>query len=126
MSEENIYGYIEPVIISLYLVFIFLAIQIWFMWNDIDKNESDIRSFFNDSFFRKNCIYVYSFSIFFIAHGFFESTTVPGIYIKTLELLTLVSLVLFTYDWYGILDTCTSKRALPRELTNFCYIFKRN
>ena len=116
----------EPLILFLYMVFVFLSIQIWFMWKDIDKSESKISSFFDDSFFRKNCIYVYSFSAYFIVHGFFEITTVPGIYIKTLELLTLVSLVLFTYDWYSILNTCNTKRALPQELTNFCYIFKRN
>ena len=126
MIEENSYRYIEPLILFLYMVFIFLSIQIWFMWKDIDKSKSKISSFFDDSFFRKNCIYVYSFSAYFIVHGFFEITTVPGIYIKTLELLTLISLVLFTYDWYSILNTCATKRALPPELTNSNYCLKRN
>ncbi len=124
LTEDHIYKYIEPFILSLYLIFIFLSIQIWFLWKDIDKNESKIKSFFDDSFFTKNCIYVYSFSVYFIIHGFIDITNIPVDYLKTLEMLTLISLVLFAYDWYGMLGTCAHKRPLPQELTSLRLLFK--
>lgn len=120
------YNYMETFIFTLYLIFIFLCIQIWFLWKDIDKNELKIKQFFNDSFFTKNCIYVFSFSVFFIIQGFPDGVTIPGAYLKILEMLALVGLVLFVYEWYSMLETCTHKRSLPQELTNFRYFFKRD
>ena len=126
MSEYNLYKYIESFILALYLVFIFLSIQIWFLWKDIDKNDLKTKSFFNDSFFMKNCIYVYSFSIFFIIRGFSDGVLIPEAYLKALETLTLISLVLFTYDWYSTLETCAHKKSLPQELTDFNCFSKKN
>ncbi len=124
--DTDYYIYAEPFIVSLYLIFIFLSIQIWFLWKDIDKNELKIKSFFTDSFFKKNCIYVYIFSVFFIIHGFFDKATTPVEYLKLLGVLTLISLVMFTYDWYSILRTCVSKKSLPKELIDFRCVFKKN
>jgi hypothetical protein len=101
------------------LVFIFLAVQIWLLWRDIDKSELKITTFVNESFFKKNCAYVFSFSIFFILHEFFEGITLPGavLYFEFFEVLALVSLVLFAYGWYGVLKAGTRKKPLHRELT---------
>jgi len=118
--------YMESLIFALYLILIFLCIQIWFLWKDIDKNELKIKPFFSDSFFTRNCIYVFSFSIFFIIHGFPDEVTIPGVYLKTLEMLALIGLVLFVYEWYSMLETCAHKRSLPQELTNFRYFSKRD
>jgi hypothetical protein len=123
--ETNYFIYAEPFIISLYLVFIFLSIQIWFLWKDIDKSDLNIKSFFNDSFFTSNCMYVYSFSVFFIVHGFFNGTGVPGLYFKALEVLTLCGLVLFTYDWYHMLEPCATRRSLPQELVDIRCVLKK-
>ena len=125
IDEDTIYKYIQSLIFSLYLVFIFLSIQIWFLWNDINKNELKVKSFFNDSFFRKICIYVYSFSVFFIAQGFSDGAALPRAYLKALEILTLTSLVLFTYEWYSHLETYASRKALPQELINIHCLFKK-
>lgn len=125
-TETNYYIYVEPFIISLYLVFIFLSVQIWFLWKDIDKSELDLKSFFNDSFFTRNCIYVYSFSTFFFIHGFFYETTVPDVYFNALEVLTLCGLVLFTYDWYSVLEPCATRRSLPQELVDLRCVLKKN
>ncbi len=124
--ETDYFIYADPFIISLYLVFIFLSIQIWFLWKDIDKSEMNIRSFFNDSFFTRNCIYVYCFIVFFIVHGFFYGTGVPGMYFKALEVLTLCGLVLFTYDWYHMLEPCATTRSLPQELVDLRCVFKKD
>ncbi|MBU3967907.1 MAG: hypothetical protein KKG76_11145 [Euryarchaeota archaeon] len=124
--ETDYYIYAEPFIVSMYLVFIFLSVQIWFLWKDIDKSELDLKSFFNDSFFTRNCIYVYCFSTFFFIHGFFYGTTVPGVYFKALEVLTLCGLVLFTYDWYSVLEPCATRRSLPQELVDLRCVLKKD
>jgi ABC-type anion transport system duplicated permease subunit len=35
-----------------------------------------------------------------------------------LEMLALISLVLFARDWYTVLKTCAHKKSLPQELTS--------
>lgn len=119
MNEYDIYKYIEFIIFSLYLFFIFLSIQIWLLWKDIDKKELKITTFINESFFKKNCAYVFSFSMFFLVHEFLEGTTFPDavIYFEFFEILALISLVLFAYEWHGVLKACMHKKSLPRELT---------
>ncbi len=124
--DIDYYIYAEPFIISLYLIFIFLSVQIWFVWKDIDRNELNFKVLFTDSFFRKNCIYVYSFSVYFIIHGFFDKTTTSIEYLELLGVLTLTNLVLFTYDWYSTLRSCTSKKSLPQELIDFHCVSKEN
>ncbi|MBU4222062.1 MAG: hypothetical protein KKD46_01295 [Euryarchaeota archaeon] len=123
--ETNYYIYAEPFIVSLYLVFIFLSIQIWFLWKDIDKSELNMKSFLTDSFFTRNCMYVYCFSVFFMVHGFFFGTTVPDVYFKALEVLTLSGLVLFTYDWYSVLEPCATRKSLPQELVDLRCALKK-
>lgn len=124
--DTQYYIYAEPFIVSLYLIFIFLSIQIWFLWKDIDMRELNLKSFIDDSFFTRNCIYVYCFSVFFFTHGFFYGTGVPGMYFKTLEVLTLSGLVLFTYDWYSVLEPCATRKALPQELVDLHCVLKKD
>ncbi len=121
MNEFTTYKIIEFIIFSLYLIFIFLAIQIWFLWKDIDKNELKVTTFINESFFKKNCFYVFSFTVFFIIHELLEGTGLPNaaVYFEFLEMLGFSSIVLLTYDWYSILKTATNKKSLPLELTCF-------
>ncbi len=120
MDIFNIYKLMEFLIFSSYLILIFLSIQIWFMWKDIDKNELEIKTFINESFFKKNCFYVFSFSIFFMIPEFFEGEGAPNsIFFEVFEMLGFMSIVLFAYDWYNVLKTCASKKSLPLELTDF-------
>ena len=124
--DTEYYIYAEPFIIMLYLVFTFLSIQIWFLWKDIDMSELDLRSFINDSFFTRNCIYVYCFSMFFFVNSFFYGTGVPDVYFKALKVLTLFGLVLFTYDWYSVLEQCDTRRSLPQELVDLRCALKKD
>ena len=109
----------EFVAFSSYLVFIFLAIQIWYLWKDIDKTNLEIMTFINESFFRKNCIYVFSFSIFFMVHQFSNDPSNPGLIFEFFDMLAFVSIVLFAYQWYVALRSCPNKKSLPNELRNF-------
>lgn len=103
------------------MVFIFLSVQIWFLWKDLNKDEFKINTLINESFFKKSCAYVFSFSIFFMGHEILEGTNIPNafIYFELLELLAFACIVLFAYDWYCALRLSVHKKSLPHELTEF-------
>ncbi len=113
---NNIDKLIDSLIFPLFLVFVFLAIQIWLLWKDIDKNELKKRTIDDESFFKKSYIYVLFFSIFFILHKFFEVIAPLDIH-GFFELLAVFNLVLFAYHWYRVLKAC-AKKSLPKELTS--------
>jgi hypothetical protein len=103
------------------MIFIFLAIQIWFLWKDIKKDDFKINTIINESFFNKNCIYVFSFSIFFIGPEILEGSDLANatIYFELMKMMGFFFIVLFTYDWYLALRPMAPKKSLPYELTEF-------
>ena len=111
--------------LALFLIFIFLSVQIWFVWKDIDKEVLKKSLILSGSFFKRNCIYVYCFSVFIFIHGFIEDIDPSGIYIKLLGILTFLCLVMFTYDWYIMLNTSVLKKSIPQELIDIRTIYKR-
>jgi hypothetical protein len=120
IDEYTIYKYLEFSIFVLYLILIFLFIQIWFSWKDIDKKELILKSIVDESFFKKNCIYIFLFSFLPLVHELFEGTSLPNIivYLEFFEFLALICLVLFVYNWYVVLKTCANKKSLPKELAS--------
>lgn len=109
----------EFFIFSIYLIFIYLLVQIWFLWKDIEKNEMFLRSLASESFFRANCVYVFLFSTFFIIHEFFEGLNFKGfeipnsmILFEFLEMMAIVTLLLFSYNWYKALKPFANKKSL--------------
>ncbi len=108
----------EFIIFSLYLIFIFLSIQIWFSWKHVNKKELKLGIFVDEPFFKRIWIYVFLFSISFIIHEFLEGTNLPSamIYFELFELLGFTSIVLFSYEWYILLRTSAHKKSLPQEL----------
>jgi hypothetical protein len=114
MNEYTIYKYMEFFIISTYLIFIYLLVQIWFLWKDIEKNDLFLKSLVQESFFRKNCLYVFLFSSFVIIHEFFEGFEIPNkmVFFEMLEIIAIVILVLFAYNWYITLKPFARKKKL--------------
>lgn len=112
-----LYKYIEFIMFSLYLLFIFILAQIWFLWKDVEKSETVFRSIVNESFFKRNCLYIFLISTFFMAHEFFEGMNIPGtlIFFEFLELLAVITLVVFAYNWYVILKSCVPKKSITEE-----------
>jgi hypothetical protein len=103
LDKISIYKYIEFIIFMLYLIFIFISIQIWMMWKDIDKDEW--KSIVEESFLKKNLILIFSATIFFIIHEFLESSAIPNaqVIFEFSEVLALVSLVGLFHFWYNVL-----------------------
>lgn len=112
MDEHLINKYIEFFILASYLALIFLFVQIWFLWKDVDKSELLLNSFVNESFFKKNCVYVFSFSIFFMLHEFLEGIKINDVYFKFFELFGVISLVLFAYSWHNVLRKFAHKKSI--------------
>jgi len=110
---EYSYKLIEYIILTLYLFFVFLSVQIWFLWKDINKDDLKFKSFASESFFKKNSIYVFSFSTFFIIR---DLEFVNEKYFGLFNMLSLLSIVLFTYGWYKNLKLHSKRRILPQEL----------
>lgn len=121
MDDFTIYKFIEFIIFALYMTFIYLSIQIWFLWKDINKDDLKINAFINESFFKKNCIYVFFFSVFFMGHEILEGTSMPYamIYFELLEMLGFICIVLFAHDWHSVLKLSINKKPLPHELPEF-------
>jgi hypothetical protein len=119
MNEYTVYKYMEFIIFSIYLIFIYLLVQIWFLWKDIEKTDLFLRSLAKESFFRKNCLYIFLFSSFFIIHEFFEGLNFEGIkipnsmvFFEFLEMMAIVTLLLFAYNWYIALKPFAKKKSL--------------
>ncbi len=117
MNGYILYKYIEFFMFTLYLLFIFILAQIWFLWKDVEKNETFFRSIVNESFFKKNCIYIFFISTLFMTHEFFEGMNIPGtmIYFEILELFAVIILVVFAYNWYIILKSCVPKKSIVEK-----------
>ena len=114
MNEYTLYKYMEFFIISAYLIFIYLLVQIWFLWKDIEKNDLFLKSLVQESFFRKNCLYVFLFSSFFIIHEFLEGLEIPNtmVFFEFLEIIAIIILVLFAHNWYKTLKPFAKKKKL--------------
>jgi hypothetical protein len=110
---EYIYKIMDYMTFTLYLYFIFLSVQIWFLWKDINKDDLKFRYFANESFFKRNSIYVFSFSTFFIIR---DLEFVNEKYFGVFNMLALLSIVLFTYSWYKTLKLHSKRKILPQEL----------
>lgn len=119
MNEYTIYKYMEFFIFSIYLIFIYLLVQIWFLWKDIEKTDLFLKSLAKESFFRKNCVYLFLFSSFFIMHEFFEGLNFGGLkipnsilFFEFFEMIAIVTLFLFAYNWYIVLKPFAKKKNL--------------
>ncbi len=110
--DEYIYKISEYITFVLYLFFVFLSVQIWLLWKEINKDDLKFISFASESFFKKNSIYVFSFSTFFIIH---DLEFINEKYFRVFNILALLSIVLFTHNWYKTLKQHRKKKMLPQE-----------
>lgn len=115
--------FIESFIFMSYLFFIFLSIQIFFLWKDVDKNNKDL--IVTDSFVKRNCLYALFLSLIVIIFSFFQSIIQFDTYFGMLKMLAPAILIVFSYEWYIRLRPRVSK-LLPIELTDFNSLSKDN
>lgn len=123
LDQYIITKFIESFIYISYLFFIFISIQTFFLWKDVDKNTKDL--IVTDSFVQKNCLYALFLSLIVIIFRFFESFLPFDTYFGILKMLAPAILIAFSYEWYIRLKPCVSK-LLPIELTDFKSLSKNN
>ena len=111
-ENEYIYAFTDFIIFSLFLIFVFLSIQIWFLWKDMDKSELKLKMLINESFFKKNSIYIFSLGTFLMVN---ELEFLKGKNFGILDALALASIVLFTYNWYSTLKPHANRKSIPQE-----------
>jgi hypothetical protein len=115
--------FIESFIFVAYLFFIFISIQTFFLWKDLDKNTKVL--IVTESFIQKNCLYALFLSLIVIFFGFFENKIQFDTYFGLFNMLAPASLVFFSFEWYSKLKPCVIK-LLPIELTDFSSILKND
>ena len=99
---------------------IFLSIQIWLIWQNIDKNELRSRVFITDPFIRNNIIIVFLMSFFFIMHEFLEETRLRNSYLffEFSQLMGFILILYITYMWYSIFKKCVIEQPINEILLN--------
>lgn len=110
MDEYAAYNYIELLMISLYLVFVFLSVQIYFIWIDVDKKELRSKISDDESILKNSIIIVFFIGVFFIIHEFVEGTNPSYLLFELFELSGFICVLLFIYNWYLTLKTCAHKK----------------
>ena len=78
----------------------------------MNKDELKFKSFASESFFKKNSVFVFSFSTFFIIR---DLEFVNEKYFGVFNMLALLSIVLFAYSWYKTLKLHSKRKLLPKE-----------
>lgn len=113
MDEYTIYKAMEYVLFGSYLFIIFLLVQIWLLWKDVDKDENVLKLSIDEGMFLKSFIYISAFSLFFFMHEFFEGTGMQNImlYFEMFETIAFICLILFIYEWYSILKRNPRKKS---------------
>lgn len=106
-----------------YLFFIFLSIQIFFLWKDVDKNMKDL--IVTESFVNINCMYAIILSLSVIIFSFFEGIIQFDTQFGILRMLTPAILLVFSYEWYSRLKPHVNK-FLPLELTDLNSLLNNN
>lgn len=107
--------FMESFVYTAYLFFIFLAIQIFFLWKNVRTNVIEL--IMAESFVRKNCLYALILSMFVIVFNLFENAKYLDESFGMFKILAAAILVLFSFEWYLKLRPKVTK-LLPEELTD--------
>lgn len=116
LDQYIINKFIESFVFMSYLFFIFISIQTFFLWKNVDKNTKEL--IVTDSFVQKNCLYALFLSLIVIIFSFLETTMQLDSYFVILKMLAPAILIVFSYEWYIRLKPYVNK-LLPIELTGF-------
>lgn len=114
IDDYTLFKIIQGIIIILILLSIYLGIQITLTWKFLKKGEigSDELISNKGSFYR-NTIFIFIAGFFMLLHefleGFGENEPDTTSY-EFFELMALIGLVLFMYEWYRILRTSKRKQ----------------
>ena len=110
MDGYTVYKYIEFLMVSLYLILVFLSIQIFFMWIDVDKSELRSKISSNEPILKNSIITVFFIGTLLIINEFIEGTKQPYLIIELFDLMSFICVLYFVYNWHLTLKACSHKK----------------
>lgn len=107
INDYSLYKLIEAIIATLSMVVVYLGVQIALNWKLINKEGSSSDEIVSQkkSFYRST-IFIFIAGFFLLIHEFFEGLEKEAPDYTTyelFELIALIGLVLFLYEWHKIL-----------------------
>jgi len=119
IDDYSLYRIIQGIIIILILLAIYLGIQILLTWKFLKKGEVGSDELIsNKTSFYKIAIFIFIAGFFMLLHEFLEGLEENAPDYTTyefFELIALLGLVLFMYEWYRILRNSKRKQKECRE-----------
>jgi len=112
INDYNLYKIIEGIIAILSLVMIYLGIQIALTWKSLKKEGAPGEIIAQKGNFIWSSVFIFIAGLFMLIHEFFESfeEAAPDFTTYELfELIALLGLVLFFYEWNKILKNMKKK-----------------
>ena len=106
IDDLSLFRIIQTIIFILILFAVYLAVQITLIWTFLKKgctNSDDIIS--NKGSFLRNTIFIFIAGFFMLLHEIFEGfgENADDTTYEFFELVALLGLVLFMFEWYRIL-----------------------
>ena len=110
MDEYTVYKYIEFLMVSLYLILVFLSIQIFLMWIDVDISQLRSKISANEPILKNSIITVFFIGTLLIINEFIEGTKQPYLFVELFDLMSFICVVYFVYNWHLTLKACSHKK----------------
>lgn len=106
INDYLLYKLIEAVIATLSMIVVYLGVQIALNWRFISKSSNSDEIVSQKNSFYKSTIFIFIAGFFLLIHEFFEGLekNAPDYTTYELfELIALIGLVMFLYEWHKIL-----------------------
>lgn len=112
IDDYTLYKIIEGLIAILSLVMIYLGVQIALTWKSLKKDGASGEIIAQQGNFFRSSVFIFIAGLFMLIHEFFESLEKNAPDYTTyemFELIALLGLVLFFYEWNKILKNLKKK-----------------
>ncbi|MCZ7381166.1 MAG: hypothetical protein O8C64_06315 [Candidatus Methanoperedens sp.] len=112
INDYNLYKIIEGIIAILSLVMIYLGIQIALTWRSLKKEGAPGEIIAQQGNFFWSSVFIFIAGLFMLIHEFFENLEKNAPDYTTyemFEMIALLGLVLFFYEWNKILKNLKKK-----------------
>ena len=119
IDDFSLFRIIQTIIIILILFAVYLGVQITLIWTFLKKGCTDDEIISNKGSFLRNTIFIFIAGFFMLLHEFFEDfgENADDTTYEFFELMALLGLVLFMFEWYKILTKF--KRKQKAEIGQF-------
>ncbi len=114
INDYILYKIIEGLIAILSLVTIYLGIHLALTWKMIKKQDADSKEILLErNRFTRSTIFIFIAGFFMLVHEYFEGLEKDApdyVTFELFELIAILGLVLFFYEWRKILNTYRNKK----------------